>query len=178
MKNPYAIKTWLRYVEFVESFEEKGFILRRAVQQLPRSYKLWKYLLDLRVNRVLVLDEDNQRRVPHQDYSSNHPEWQLINGLFEACLILCNKFPLIWMEYCEFLTYQPTRITFTRRTFDRALKALPVTQHKDLWGIYLNFAVNSGGDTTVRVWRRFLKIQPSQGELWILFSHSFSYRFS
>lgn len=153
----------------MESFDEKVFILKRAVQQLPRSYKLWKFLLDLKVARVLVVQEnanlDNNNQVAHhKDFPLNHPEWQLINGLFESCLVLCNKFPLIWIAYCQFLTRQPSRITFTRRAFDRALKALPVTQHKELWEIYLEWAERTGGDTTVRVWRRFLKIQPSQGE--------------
>jgi pre-mRNA-splicing factor SYF1 len=60
--------------------------------------------------------------------------------------------------------HQPSRLTLARRTFDRALKALPVTQHKLIWDLYLAFANRAGGDTTIRVWRRFLKIQPTHAE--------------
>jgi pre-mRNA-splicing factor SYF1 len=99
------------------------------------------------------------------EFPPNNPEWQMINGDFENCLVLCNKYPRIWIMYCTFLLHQKGRITFTRRTFDRALKALPVTQHKDLWEVYIAFAKVAGGDTAIRIWRRFLKIQPSHGIL-------------
>jgi pre-mRNA-splicing factor SYF1 len=123
-------------------------------------------LLDLRVNRLLVGKQDEYfMRNVNPEFPPNHREWQSINAHFEQSLVLCNKFPKIWYLYCQFLMHQPSRITFTRRTFDRALKALPVTQHKSLWDLYLAFANRAGGDTTIRIWRRFLKIQPTHGIL-------------
>ena len=50
-----------------------------------------------------------------------------------------HKMPKIWRMYCSFLSQQ-TDITKTRRTFDRALKSLPITQHDRIWELYLKFA--------------------------------------
>ncbi|KAJ3309448.1 hypothetical protein HDV04_006026 [Boothiomyces sp. JEL0838] len=107
------------------------------------------------------LPSNGEIKKPFSDHS-----WQQVNGHFEECLVLCNKFPVIWETYLKFLSKQP-RPTFTRRTFDRALKALPVTQHKKIWDLYIEFANYTGGDTCVRIWRRFLKIQPSQAERFV-----------
>lgn len=65
--------------------------------------------------------------------------------------------PRIWIDYCGFLVKQ-CRITKTRRTFDRALKALPITQHPRIWEIYLKFAREIGGETAIRLYRRYLKV--------------------
>ena len=164
LRNPYAPKAWIRYFNFKQKFEEKVWILSRAVKMLPRSYKLWKLLLDLKVNRLLIGQENELYfKETSKEFPPNHHDWQITNGYFEACLVLCNKFPVIWQLYCQFLMHQKSRISFVRRTFDRALKALPVTQHKKLWEYYLSWANLAGGETTVRVWRRFLKVQPSHG---------------
>ncbi len=56
-----------------------------------------------------------------------------------------HKMPRIWLEYLELLVDQKL-ITKTRRTFDRALQALPVTQHDRIWILYL-----VRDDTNVRV---------------------------
>ena len=42
------------------------------------------------------------------------------------------------MDYCSFLVTQ-RRVTRTRRVLDRALRALPITQHDRIWPIYINF---------------------------------------
>ncbi len=44
--------------------------------------------------------------------------------------------PRIWINYLEFILSQQL-ITKTRRLFDSALKALPITQHHRIWPIYL-----------------------------------------
>lgn len=65
--------------------------------------------------------------------------------------------PRIWLDYLEFLMSQPC-LTKTRRTFDRALRALPVTQHSRIWEVYTKFAEKAGGETTIRVLRRYIKV--------------------
>jgi len=61
------------------------------------------------------------------------------------------KMPRIWLEYLEFLVSQGF-ITRTRRAFDRALMALPVTQHDRGWVLYLKFVSQEGipVETTTR----------------------------
>ena len=50
-------------------------------------------------------------------------------------------------------------MTRSRRTFDRALRALPITQHRRIWPIYLKFVRKYHiPETAVRVYRRYLKV--------------------
>lgn len=67
--------------------------------------------------------------------------------------------PRIWLDYCQFLVSQ-CKITRSRRTFDRALRALPVTQHPRIWPLYLRFVRNLPlPETAIRVYRRYLKVR-------------------
>ena len=66
--------------------------------------------------------------------------------------------PRIWLDYCQFLMDQG-RITRTRQTFDRALRALPITQHHRIWPLYLKFAgMHNIPETAVRIHRRHIKV--------------------
>lgn len=68
------------------------------------------------------------------------------------------------MDYCKFLTNQQ-KITATRKVFDRALRALPITQHARIWPLYLKFVkMHHIPETAVRVYRRFLKLSPEETE--------------
>uniref|UniRef100_A0A673ZYL6 XPA binding protein 2 n=1 Tax=Salmo trutta TaxID=8032 RepID=A0A673ZYL6_SALTR len=78
-----------------------------------------------------------------------------------------HKMPRIWLDYCQFLVSQ-CKITRSRRTFDRALRALPVTQHPRIWPLYLRFARNLPlPETAIRVYRRYLKLSPENAEEYI-----------
>lgn len=72
--------------------------------------------------------------------------------------------------YLTSLTEQKL-LTRTRRTFDRALRALPVTQHDRIWGLYLGFVSQKGVpiETSLRVYRRYLKYDPGHIEEFIEF---------
>ena len=66
--------------------------------------------------------------------------------------------PRIWLDYCQFLMDQ-CKITRTRRTFDRALRALPLTQHSRIWPLYIKFIQSHKlPETALRVYRRYLKV--------------------
>ncbi|ESW20228.1 hypothetical protein PHAVU_006G191100 [Phaseolus vulgaris] len=81
-----------------------------------------------------------------------------------------HKMPRIWIMYLQTLTNQKL-VTRTRRTFDRALCALPVTQHDRIWEPYLVFVSQKGIpiETSLRVYRRYLKYDPSHIEDFIEF---------
>ena len=84
---------------------------------------------------------------------------------FVHCFPTTLQMPRIWLDYCEFLMNQGL-ITRTRRTFDRALRALPITQHPRIWPLYLKFVnLHNIPETAVRVYRRHLKV-----ELYCLFA--------
>lgn len=83
--------------------------------------------------------------------------------MFERALILLNKMPRIWELYLKFLLQQPL-VTTTRRTFDRALRALPLTQHNRIWALYKPFINSAAGISAVKVWRRYMQIHPEDAE--------------
>ncbi|GJT85802.1 pre-mRNA-splicing factor SYF1, partial [Tanacetum coccineum] len=73
--------------------------------------------------------------------------------------------PRIWTMYLRSLTDQKI-VTRTRKAFDRALCALPVTQHDMIWELYLVFVSQRGVpiETSFRVYRRYLKYDPGHIE--------------
>ncbi len=60
----------------------------------------------------------------------------------------------------------PPTIAYThaRRTFDRALRTLPPSLHGRIWPNYLRWAESKGGETVVKVYRRYLLVDPSVTE--------------
>lgn len=90
-------------------------------------------------------------------------EYRKVNALFERALILLNKMPRVWEMYLKFLTRQPVT-TLARRAFDSALRALPVSQHNRIWALYRPFANDVGGETAVKIWRRYMQIHPEDAE--------------
>ena len=155
LRDPGSIKPWLIYVDYKHqhgTLLEQAFILERACTQLPRSYKLWKMYLELRIKHL-------RNRNP----AFHAAEYAKVNALFERALILLNKMPKIWEIYLSFLMQQPL-ITLTRRTFDRALRALPLTQHNRMWALYRPFANSASGETAIKIWRRYMQVHPEDAE--------------
>ncbi|KAL9111036.1 MAG: hypothetical protein Q9227_004469 [Pyrenula ochraceoflavens] len=158
LRNRGDVRPWLAYIEFKRrhgTLLEQAFVQERACIQLPRSYKIWKMYLELRTKYLLKKNPEKLRA-----------EFKKVNALFERALILLNKMPVIWEMYLSFLLRQPI-ITQTRRTFDRALRALPITQHNRIWKLYRSFAVSAGGDTAVKVWTRYMQVKPENAEEFI-----------
>ncbi|KAI9836539.1 MAG: pre-mRNA-splicing factor syf1 [Sarea resinae] len=155
LRAPDSVKPWLAYVEAKlkhGSLLEQAFVLERACSQLPRSYKLWKMYLELRIKHLAKMNPARYL-----------PEFRKVNALFERALILLNKMPRIWEMYLAFLMRQPL-VTFTRRTFDRALRALPLTQHNRIWALFRPFANSASGETAIKIWRRYMQIHPEDAE--------------
>jgi pre-mRNA-splicing factor SYF1 len=80
--------------------------------------------------------------------------------------------PRIWIDYLEIMVRRGL-VTETRRVFDRALRALPVTQHMRVWPQYITYLTSCDvPETTIRVYRRYLKINPSAREDFVDFLQS------
>jgi pre-mRNA-splicing factor SYF1 len=85
--------------------------------------------------------------------------------------------PRIWLDYCQLLIDQ-CKITRTRRVFDRAMRALPITQHNRIWALYIKFVTSYPEipDTAMRVYKRYLKVRISKKLNFIeIFMFKFSY---
>lgn len=159
LRNPNSLKLWWRYLiaRSGAPFRKRAIIYERALKALPGSYKLWHAYLRERLELV--------RNLP-----ITHSQYQTLNNTFERALAYMHKMPRIWIMYLQSLTHQKL-ITKTRRTFDRALCALPVTQHDRIWEYYLIFVSQKGVpiETSLRVYRRYLKYDPSHIEDFIEF---------
>ncbi|KAL8906569.1 MAG: hypothetical protein Q9207_001953 [Kuettlingeria erythrocarpa] len=155
IRDPASIKPWLNYINYklqYGSLLERAFVLERACLHLPRSYKLWKMYLELRIKHLR-----NKNPAVHA------AEYAKVNALFERALILLNKMPKIWEIFLHFLMQQPM-VTYTRRTFDKALRALPLTQHNRIWALYRPFANSVLGESALKIWRRYMQIHPEDCE--------------
>ncbi|GAA5803274.1 pre-mRNA splicing factor Syf-1 [Helicostylum pulchrum] len=157
LRSPYSLRVWLRYIDHKRhgSPNELYFVYERALNELPGSYKLWKQYLDIRRDTLKGLNAIRHKSL-----------YNTVIALYERSLVLLNKMPRIWLDYLSLLTTLPM-ITKTRRSFDSALRALPVTQHGRIWDLYLQFAKAAGGETAICIHRRYLKLEPSFVENYI-----------
>lgn len=156
LRNPFSVKCWLRYIEHKKNSPNKlNLIYERALKELPGSYKLWYNYLKLRQKQV-------------HGHLLTDPCFEEANNAFERSLAWMHKMPRIWLDYCQFLMSQGL-VTLTRRMFDRALRALPVTQHHRIWKPYLEFVRlhRDLPETAVRVYRRYLMLMPEDAEEFI-----------
>jgi pre-mRNA-splicing factor SYF1 len=187
LRDPYSLSHWLNYLEYKGADatpQQRWIIYERAAKVIPGSYKLWmKYIKERVVRRhacqfqkLLGLRTESLSdavdgwsscffQSATRSLCVDDPAFEEVNNLFERCLVHMHKMPLIWVTYLEFLIPQ-FKLTRVRRTFDRALAALPVTQHeKFIWSRYLAWAIACGvPETGVRVYRRFLKVKPEDRE--------------
>eukprot|EP01130_Rhizamoeba_saxonica_P017544 TRINITY_DN852_c0_g1_i1.p1 TRINITY_DN852_c0_g1~~TRINITY_DN852_c0_g1_i1.p1 ORF type:complete len:813 (+),score=190.64 TRINITY_DN852_c0_g1_i1:471-2909(+) len=154
--NAHAFKSWFRYLNFKIDSEPKirNIIYERALQKIPYSYKMWyNYILE--------------RKSQLHNVPLNSPPYESLNLTFERALAYMHKYPRIWIEYLKFLVSQ-RKITLTRRTFDKALRALPITQHERIWPLYISFAKSCNvPQTAIRIFKRYLKIEPEHVEEYI-----------
>ncbi|XP_040270668.1 pre-mRNA-splicing factor SYF1 [Bufo bufo] len=161
LRNPYSVKCWMRYIESKGSAPAHtlNLIYERALKELPGSYKLWYAYL-------------KQRRKQVKRRCITDLAFEEVNNCHERALVFMHKMPRIWLDYCQFLVEQ-CKITRTRRTFDRALRALPITQHYRVWPLYLRFVrAHPLPETAVRVYRRYLKLCPENAEEYIEYLRS------
>lgn len=159
LKNPFFLFSWLRYLKSKENSSpvRRFWIYERALKELPGSYKLWYNYLQERVSAL-------------EGLPIIHPYYNQAKSVFERALCFMHKMPRIWELYLEFLI-ECRLITYTRKTFDKALGSLPITQHDHIWPIYIEFAKKPyiPAQTTSSIYKRYLKYEPNDSEDYIDF---------
>ncbi|XP_057327392.1 pre-mRNA-splicing factor syf1 homolog [Microplitis mediator] len=156
LRNPYSVKHWLRYIDHLKTTKSPNLniVYERSLKELPGSYKLWYGYLCHRVSQL-------------KDRRLDDPLYDDVNNAYERALIFMHKMPRVWIDYCTLMTEQ-CFITRTRHIFDRALRALPITQHHRVWPLYLGFVKSHDiPETGIRVFRRYLKLAPEDTEDYI-----------
>lgn len=159
LRNPYSLRMWWRYLEArKDAAQKRRFLLyERAISALPGSYKLWHAYL-------------KERRAATRGLPLNHSAVVGLNNTYERALVSMHKMPRVWVEYLELLMSQQ-KLTHTRHVFDRCLCSLPITQHDRIWTLYLRFVMQPDMpvETALRVYRRYLKLEPSHTEEYIAY---------
>ncbi|TDH65927.1 hypothetical protein CCR75_005689 [Bremia lactucae] len=151
-RQPFAIQTWTAFLRALADapLTARCSIYERALQFLPRSYKLWK----------LYLDEFYDKQVRGQRVDA--PSFGHLVALYDRALTQLSTMPKLWLNYLHVLN-EMRLVTGRRHVFDRALRALPITQHHRIWTPYLAFIKQIGvSRTAVRVYKRYLMLEPSK----------------
>ena len=165
LRNPYFLKSWIRYLDFKREASSKA---RNMISLYFILFCLllfsWIYLICRRYTRGHY--ESCLEATSCGTRTSSRECWQwggekslilplrqwtiLLKGLSFSCIRYgfarvvsseinsIDQMPRIWLDYCQFLVDQEL-VTRTRRTFDRALRSLPITQHDKIWKISSSF---------------------------------------
>ncbi|CAD6339703.1 unnamed protein product [Miscanthus lutarioriparius] len=162
LREPFKIASWLCYLSARAEAPpaKREAIYERALRVLPGSYKLWHaYLTEL---------ADAARPVAVTGRAAHDAA---LNGAFEPTLAAgMSRMPRIWHMYASALLDQRL-LTRARQALDRALRALPVTQHHRVWPLVLRLAYFPGcpAVTAVRLLRRYLQFDPAYAEEFIAY---------
>ena len=142
LRTPHQMKVWWRYLDARKdaTTAKRHLLYERALRALPGSYKLWHAYLSERLEAARGLPPGS-------------PAHEALNNTFERALVTMHKMPRIWELFLRALLDQRL-VTRTRRACDRALAALPVTQHDRVWTAYLVRARLHGRRHCVRRPRR------------------------
>eukprot|EP00767_Chilomastix_cuspidata_P004480 gnl/Chilomastix_cuspidata/4626.p1 GENE.gnl/Chilomastix_cuspidata/4626~~gnl/Chilomastix_cuspidata/4626.p1 ORF type:complete len:697 (-),score=300.18 gnl/Chilomastix_cuspidata/4626:518-2608(-) len=125
---PRDVRAWRRYLAGAreEAPRERFRIFERALRHNPRSYMLWRHYLLEREQSVAPL-------------TPTDPAYKQTNRVYERALVALPTCPRLWILYIAFLCRQPL-VTKPRQVFNKALQALPLTQHDLLWPQILNWS--------------------------------------
>ncbi|EED93449.1 predicted protein [Thalassiosira pseudonana CCMP1335] len=123
----------------------------RSVSLLPGSYKLWMKHLSFCLSLL-----DHSLPVYLLSSSSSHNHYKLTQSAFERALVRLHKMPKLWLMYAAFVSlYDPLRDpTTVRRVYDRALVALPASQHERVWEEIICWVTGILPSTALRILRR------------------------
>ena len=153
-------------------YKVRNLVSERALTLLPGSYKIWKNYLDFRSNVFIQSNVSvfmNKSNTEEKGISSSlsYPivcsnkalKYKSTISAYERSLVRMNKYPRIWLSYIHFVIANSSSIhntnnnnntnnhdndiTTIRRLFNRALLALPATQHDLIWNEYLCWILNS-----------------------------------
>ena len=135
---------------------------------MPGSYKLWYNFL--KESRKFVKKNIHEFLGNEDDHDSQTNEFtEVIEDLFERALIYLTKMPKIWLDYAKFLSNHCKSVTKTRQIYNRALVALPVTQHSLVWEQCLDWAcsLEDFTETGCHFFRRYIQFKPEDTEDYI-----------
>ena len=137
--------------DIVEKSNKLWAFYDRATLIYPRSYKIWYEYIEIRTSFVTL-------------QKFEYVYYRKCNGLYERALQNLYFCPVLWINYLRFLSIQG-HITLLRKTFNRALQSLPITQHDKIWMTYLPLIRETKMINTVdEAYQRYIKLHPEHVE--------------
>lgn len=107
------------------------------------------------------------------DGTLGYKEWIALVAACERTLRWMPNLPRVHMFYLSIFVHPlcpaPLLLTHARRTFDRSLRLLPASLHQRIWRVYLRWAEKAGGETGLRIWRRYLRLDAAVTERYVNF---------
>eukprot|EP00760_Papus_ankaliazontas_P035272 PhM_4_TR7721/c0_g1_i1/m.26154/K12867/SYF1, XAB2; pre-mRNA-splicing factor SYF1 len=162
--DPSSLREWVHIIAVAgrtSTFDDKVALYGDALVHHPNSYKIWHGLLGLRADAVR---SSVAQLSPTEDV---HTLLELAVADFERCLSHhLHAMPSLWLLYAATLS-SAGRLTATRQVFDRALQALPLTQHALVWKAYVSFAKDPRmpAASSLSILRRYLLFRPQDVEV-------------
>lgn len=100
-----------------------------------------------------------------------YKEWTALVAACERSLQWMPTMPRLHLFYLSLFLHPlcpaPLLLTHARRTFDRSLRLLAPSLHLRVWKLYLRWAEQVGGETGLRIWRRYLSVDSSLTERYV-----------
>lgn len=152
-------------------FESVNNTFERALVFMHKMPRIWIDYCRFLMNQRKIT---RTRKVGHYAVDLDLPMKEKCAFKNPGHNVLNDKIMVIFILAIIYFPLSNMNICF--QTFDRALCALPITQHNRIWPLYLKFVMLYNiPETAVRVWRRYLKV--SYMDLCILTPHNFFFFF-
>jgi pre-mRNA-splicing factor SYF1 len=157
---PTSYKLWKSYYSTRQLYvlgelTEDAKKTRQQQQKRGATYKT-------NVRELLDGVEDANQWKGGLDPAVGFSEWQSLIATGERMLACLWNLPVPWLLHLSIFFHPKCpgvfKKSYARRCFDRALRTLPPSLHGRVWGCYLKWAEDVGGEAGERVWRRFLKV--------------------
>ncbi|KAJ9117947.1 pre-mRNA-splicing factor syf1 [Naganishia adeliensis] len=163
---PTSFKLWKMYLAMRQSYVLGP--VTDAASKAKRQHALRGARTKTDVTEMLAAAEQEYQWEGGLDGLIGFEEWKSLFATGERMLGCLSNLPVPWIMHLSALLHPKCpsvfQRTYARRTFDRALRALPPSLHGRIWGLYLRWAEQVGGVVGDRVWRRLLKVDPSLTE--------------
>ena len=168
---PRSYRLWHKYLDARARFvlgEMRGgaAAARKRMLQTNHVSEMGPTLLDAR-----KAEEEANVYEGGLDGVLGYQEWRSLAAAYERALMWLPTMPRLWLDYLALFVHPKCSPalsrTHARRTFDRALRTLPGSLHLRIWKVYLRWAELCGGVVAQKVWRRYLRADPSLSERYV-----------
>lgn len=158
--DPTSQPSWLKYISYLmknsinkEARYSKVFsTFERAVAALPRSEKLWR-------------DYSHEFRSFALSRHPLHASRLAARSVSKRAAYAVHSSPILWAELLEHQLAEHC-LTDIRNTVDAALRALPIAQHDQIWGIILaKYPWKEAPLSAVHLLRRYATFAPDEASL-------------